>query len=68
MAPITQFSQLDLSKTYTYADYLTWKFPEYVELLDGKVMPLMPGRSREHQTILGNLLLALRGYSKQHRD
>ena len=66
MEPITDFSQLDLSKTYSYADCLTWEFPEYVELLNGKLLPLLPGRSPTHQTILSNLLLALRGYSKQH--
>lgn len=49
MEPITQFSQLDLSKTYTYADYLTWKFDEFVELIKGKVMRPMAGPSRLHQ-------------------
>ena len=24
--PITRFEDLDLSKQYTYADYLTWQF------------------------------------------
>jgi len=32
MRPITQFSQLDPNGTYTYADYLTWKFEGFVEL------------------------------------
>ena len=49
MEPITQFSQLDLSKTYSYADYLTWKFDEFVELIRGKVMRPMAGASRRHQ-------------------
>ena len=34
---ITSFDQLDLSKSYTYADYLTWKFDDLVELIKGKV-------------------------------
>ncbi|MGI4741921.1 MAG: Uma2 family endonuclease [Janthinobacterium lividum] len=49
MEPITQFSQLDLSKSYTYADYLTWRFDEFVELIKGKVMQPMAGPSRLHQ-------------------
>lgn len=65
MTPITQFSQLDLSKTYTYADYLTWKFDEFVELIKGKVMRPMAGPSRLHQVystnILRQLLPVLRG-------
>lgn len=32
MDAITSFDQLDLTKQYTYADYLTWQFEERVEL------------------------------------
>jgi len=59
---ITDISQLDLNKTYTYADYLTWKFNERVELIRGWVhkMPALPsGRTpaprRIHQEIESNL-------------
>ena len=34
---ITELSQLDLSKTYSYADYLTWKLKERIELIKGKL-------------------------------
>jgi hypothetical protein len=34
---MTDFSSLDLNKTYSYADYLTWKFQERIELIKGKV-------------------------------
>jgi len=51
MTPITHFSQLDLSKTYTYADYLTWKFDEFVELIKGRVVRQMAGAGRRHQTV-----------------
>ena len=37
VAPITRFEDLDLSKRYTYADYVTWKFKERVELFRGWV-------------------------------
>ncbi len=65
MTPITQFSQLDLTKTYTYADYLTWKFDEFVELIKGKVMRPMAGPSSLHQqytmTIAGEVYTYLKG-------
>ena len=32
-----KFSDLDLDKTYSYADYLQWDFGERVELINGKV-------------------------------
>ena len=59
MEPITQFSQLDLSKSYTYADYLTWKFEEFVELIRGKVTRPMAGPSRQHQVLSTNILRQL---------
>ena len=55
MAPITQFSQLDLSKSYTYADYLTWRFDEFVELIRGKVMRPMARPNRRHQALSRNV-------------
>ena len=32
---ITNISQLDLAKKYSYADYLTWMFQERLELFKG---------------------------------
>ncbi|WP_223649216.1 Uma2 family endonuclease [Hymenobacter psoromatis] len=46
---ITDISQLDLSQSYTYADYLSWKFTEYVELIRGKVMRKMSAPVTAHQ-------------------
>jgi Uma2 family endonuclease len=51
MAPITSLSQLDPNGTYTYADYLTWKFDESVELIEGKVLRPMAGAGRRHQQL-----------------
>ena len=34
---ITDINQLDLNGTYSFADYITWKFTETVELLRGKI-------------------------------
>lgn len=52
---------LDLSKTYTYAEYLTWKFEETVELIKGKIFKKVPAPSTYHQEISGNLFLKI-GY------
>ena len=51
MTPITDFSQLDLNGSYTYADYLTWRFTEYVELIQGRVLRKMSAPTSQHQQI-----------------
>lgn len=48
---VTNFSDLDLSKSYTYADYLLWKFQERVELFKGKIFKMSPAPLRKHQRI-----------------
>ena len=48
---ITDFSQLDLNKTYTYADYLTWRFQERVELIKGWIYKMSPAPRRLHQKV-----------------
>lgn len=59
---IMQLSDLDLSKTYTYADYLQWKFKERLELIKGRVFKMSPAPSSYHQNIAGNLYFALKLY------
>ncbi|NVO84648.1 Uma2 family endonuclease [Hymenobacter terrestris] len=63
MPVITDISQLDLTKTYTYADYLTWRLDEFVELIRGKVRQMSPAPRVRHQsvsfrlsTLIGGLL------------
>ena len=56
---ITDINQLDFSKTYTYADYLTWQFSERVELIMGRIFR-MSAPNRLHQKISGNLFFSLR--------
>ncbi|MBK8055485.1 MAG: Uma2 family endonuclease [Saprospiraceae bacterium] len=46
---ITDINQLDLSKTYSYADYLLWRFEERVELIKGKILKMSPAPSSKHQ-------------------
>ncbi len=52
---ITSLDQLDLNKTYSYADYLKWQFDEYVELIRGKIVRMSPAPSSYHQDISGKL-------------
>ena len=59
MSVVTKFSDLDLSKTYTYADYLTWQFSERVELIKGFIKKMSPAPNRKHQTLISNLHLLL---------
>ena len=46
-----KFSELDLSKNYTYSDYLKWQFEERVELIKGKIFKMSPAPRRRHQEI-----------------
>lgn len=59
---ITDIEELDLSKRYTYADYLTWQFDEMVELIRGKVFRMSPAPSTGHQAISRNLLILIGTY------
>jgi Uma2 family endonuclease len=53
---ITELSQLDVTKQYTYADYLTWRIQERVELLWGRIMKMGPAPSLKHQQVSGALI------------
>ncbi len=57
---IKQLSDIDLSKTYTYADYLQWKFDERIELIKGKIFKMNPAPGSFHQDISGNISFALK--------
>jgi Uma2 family endonuclease len=46
-----QFSDLDISKTYTYADYLKWTFDERLELIKGKIFKMSPAPGSLHQRL-----------------
>jgi Uma2 family endonuclease len=52
---ITDISQLDLGKQYTFVDYLSWKFKERVELLKGYVAKMSPAPNSGHQIVSWNL-------------
>jgi len=59
MPPITDISQLDLDKTYSYADYLTWKFQDRLELLKGRIFKMSSAPSRTHQVLVGRFHIEL---------
>lgn len=67
MPKITQLSQLDLNRTYSYADYLTWQFNETVELIKGKIMLMSPAPNVEHQRVSMNLSGALFNFFKHKK-
>jgi Uma2 family endonuclease len=48
---ITSIDQLDFSKTYSYADYLTWNFEERLELIKGKIFKMSPAPNVLHQKV-----------------
>lgn len=55
MAVVTNFSDLDLTKEYTYSDYLLWQFSERVELIRGFIRKMSPAPNRYHQVVSINL-------------
>lgn len=60
---ITSLSQLDFNGSYTYSQYLKWRFEEYVELIRGKIFPMSAPVS-QHQRIVGNLHIEIGFYLK----
>ena len=48
---ITQFSDLDLNRNYSYADYREWQLEGHVELVNGRVCAMAPSQTRLHQKV-----------------
>lgn len=59
-----QLSDLDLTKTYTYADYLKWTFDERLEIIKGKIFQMSPAPGSVHQLISGAVFNELYNYLK----
>ena len=55
MVVVTNFSDLDLTKQYSYSDYLLWQFSERVELIKGFIRKMSPAPNRFHQVVSQNL-------------
>jgi Uma2 family endonuclease len=65
MKYITNFNELDLNGTYTYADYLTWRFEQSVELIKGKIFRMSPAPSAKHQRVSIEILRILLAHFKK---
>ena len=59
-----ELSDLDFSKTYTYADYFNWQFDERLELIKGKLFKMSPAPNRSHQEISLAIAVTLVNYLK----
>ncbi|NJN25003.1 MAG: Uma2 family endonuclease [Cyclobacteriaceae bacterium] len=63
---ITDISQLDLNKLYSYADYLSWKFSERVELIRGKIFRMSPAPTLLHQEVSSSLMIQIGQFLKHN--
>lgn len=59
---ITSLDQLDLTRQYSYADYVKWRLRERIELIQGYIRKMSPAPNRRHQRIVGNLYLPFGNY------
>jgi len=66
MNHVTDISQLDPNGTYTYADYLSWRFDERVELIWGKLTRLFPAPSTMHQKVSSAILRIVFAHFNDH--
>ncbi len=64
---ITDITQLDVNKTYSYADYLTWRFDTMVELIKGKLFIQSPAPAYRHQLIASNLHRDISNHFRNHQ-
>ncbi len=66
MSVIKSLSQLDPNGVYSYADYLSWKIEQAIELIKGKIFK-MAAPNTKHQVLSRELTLALGNHFKNHR-
>jgi Uma2 family endonuclease len=59
---MTNLSNIDFSKRYSYADYQLWQFRERVELIRGHIFKMSPAPGTTHQKISRQLSLQLFGF------
>jgi Uma2 family endonuclease len=57
-------ADLDINKTYTYADYFKWKFEERVELIKGRIFKMSPAPNRRHQRLTGDIFNEMHNFLK----
>jgi Uma2 family endonuclease len=63
---ILHLSQLDQQGSYTYSEYLKWRFDELVELIKGRLYPMSAPLSR-HQRIVGSIYRDIATYLKRKK-
>ena len=66
MSP-TSFADLNPQGDYTYQDYLSWTFPQRVELYRGRPLELSPAPNRRHQVISRRLSTELYNHFPDER-
>jgi len=49
-----ELADLDIERSYTYADYFSWRFEERVELIGGKIFKVVQP-DRYHQQVSGDI-------------
>jgi Uma2 family endonuclease len=69
---MNSIDDLDFSKTYTYADYYSWRFEERVELIRGRVFEMVnyPDATcmgTNHQMISGNIACEIWRFLKDEK-
>ncbi len=60
---VVSLEDIDLTLTYSYANYLTWLFDDRVELIKGKIYK-MAAPSRYHQQVSASMSYFLFHYLK----
>jgi hypothetical protein len=63
-SPVLAFGDLDQNGQYTYADYVSWKFDDSVELIKGRIFKMSLAPNTYHQVISGNVFGFLKGKTK----
>jgi len=61
---VLALEDIDLSLTYSYANYLNWLFDDRVELIKGKLFKMSPAPSPLHQEISANIFSVIHYYLK----
>jgi Uma2 family endonuclease len=57
---------LDLTKRYSYADYLTWWDDKRRELIEGFIKMMSPSAGTRHAKAVGNLLAIIHQFFRNH--
>ena len=64
--PVLNFSDLDLTKQYSYSDYMLWQFQDRVELIKGFISKKSPAPNRSHQTVSQNVNFRILSFFEKH--